>query len=106
MLSTICQLYRGGQFDWRRKPEYPEKPTDLPQVTDYHINVEAIFTANHKVWLILEFEMNIIICGSFSMHQCNQKTGKSYTLSDVFALMTTLPLQRFFVIIRQNTEKN
>jgi hypothetical protein len=31
-LSTIFLLNRGGQF--YRKPEYPEKTTDLPQVTD------------------------------------------------------------------------
>ena len=28
------QLYRGSQFYWWRKPEYPEKTTDLSQVTD------------------------------------------------------------------------
>jgi hypothetical protein len=42
LLSTAFQLYREGQLCWERKQEYPEKTTDLPQITDKCITLSCI----------------------------------------------------------------
>jgi len=69
-LSIIFHLYRGGKFFWRRKPEYPEKTIDPPQVTDkiYHNVVSStprligIFVYSHQYIYIYVCAFKLCLC--------------------------------------------